>query len=288
MGPINEVDEVDEGDEAVDALGATVEVPAGVQAAEVSRAAEVAAPAAPPDPVTERKVRLLQHSRYFHALPAAILERIAKVTEFVAVSAGDTLIRHGDKADAMYVLEEGVAEIFAVDTRTGAESLINRLGPGACFGEVAFLTRQPRAASVRARTDASLLKVGATEFQVLMDRFHPVAVALSQGLAQWLYEAGTRDTYRFVKLNAFPVQPRAVASLTPRFIEHYKVLPIHRDDTRVIVAMTDPSDLAALDAMRQELGRLALEVVVVAESDLEQFIKKALPVIYQQVEGWVG
>ncbi|MEZ4265491.1 MAG: cyclic nucleotide-binding domain-containing protein [Myxococcota bacterium] len=276
-------DEVDDG-----ALDETVEAPALTGAASGPAEAPQTEEAPALDPLSERKVRLLQHSRYFHALPAAILERIAKVTEFVDVPAGDTLIRHGDKADAMYVLEEGVAEIFSVDTRTGSESLINRLGPGACFGEVAFLTRQPRAASVRARTDCSLLKVGATEFQVLMDRFHPVAVALSQGLAQWLYEAGTRDTYRFVKLSAFPVQPRAVASLTPRFIQHYKVLPIHRDDTRVIVAMTDPSDLAALDAMRQELGRLALEVVVVAESDLEQFIQKALPVIYQQVEGWVG
>lgn len=275
-------------EEVVDGLSATVETPlVGLQAG-AAQAGTSADQVPVMDPLVERKVRLLQHSRYFHALSGPILERIAKITEFIEAAAGDLLIRHGAMADAMYVLEDGVTEIFAVDTRTGAESLINRLGPGACFGEIAFLTRQPRAASVRARTDCSLLKLGATEFQVLMDRFHPVAVALSQGLAQWLYEAGTRDTYRFVKLNAFPVQPRAVASLTPRFIAHYKVLPIHRDDTRVIVAMTDPSDLAAMDAMRQELGRLALEVVIVGESDLEQFVRKALPVIYQQVEGWVG
>ncbi|MCB9729424.1 MAG: cyclic nucleotide-binding domain-containing protein [Deltaproteobacteria bacterium] len=249
---------------------------------------EAPAPPEVDDPATKRKVSLLLHSRYFHALAVPILERIARVTEFVQISGGEVLIQHGEKADAMYVLEEGVAEVFAVDTRTGSESLLRRLTTGACFGEVAFLTGQLRAATVRARTDCSLLKVGATEFQVLMDRFHPVAVALSQSLAQWLYEDGERDTYRFVKLATFPVQPRAVSAFTPRFIKHYKALPVHRDDSRVIVAMTDPTDLVALDAMRQEVGRLALEVVVVSESDLERFVDQVLPLIYQQVEGWVG
>src|SRR5690606_25897566 len=62
---------------------------------------------------------------------------------------GDTIIRQGALGESFYFILEGEAEVF---TRHGdkPDRLIDRLGPGRHFGELALLGDRRRAATVRA------------------------------------------------------------------------------------------------------------------------------------------
>jgi len=88
---------------------------------------------------------------------------------------GDTIIRQGALGESFYFILEGEAEVF---TRHGdkPDRLIDRLGPGRHFGELALLGDRRRAATVRAAGSgpAKVLELDAAAFAELMrlsDRF---------------------------------------------------------------------------------------------------------------------
>lgn len=88
---------------------------------------------------------------------------------------GDTIMQHGALGDVFYFLLEGQVEVFA-RRGNGDETLIDRLGPGQHFGELALLGNRRRSATVRATGDAPVrvleLDVVAFErLQQLSDRF---------------------------------------------------------------------------------------------------------------------
>jgi len=79
-------------------------------------------------------------------------------------SAGQVIIRQGDAANGMYFVEEGEARVTRKDER-GEEREINHLKKGDYFGELALITKKPRAATVTAvgKMKAAFLDVDAFE-----------------------------------------------------------------------------------------------------------------------------
>jgi len=75
----------------------------------------------------------------------------------IAVTAGSVILTEGEPGDTAYVILEGHCTAFQQD---GASELeLRHMGPGEVFGETAIFSHKPRTASVRATTDAVLLKV---------------------------------------------------------------------------------------------------------------------------------
>ena len=157
---------------------------------------------------------------------------------------------------------------------------------GACFGELAFLTGRPRTASARAREDVVLLVLRASDFNILMHKLPPVAISTCKSLADWLYNTNGQIGYRFVKLASFPLQAEMVTHLPRKKIEYYRALPLHRDGNRVVVGMTDPTDLPTVDALRQEFPGCTIETVAIMESELDRFIKVSIPKIIASKDQW--
>jgi aquaporin Z len=74
------------------------------------------------------------------------------------VSAGETVIRQGERGDEAYVIERGSLEVHL--NEASAESLVvARLGPGDWVGEISLILDEPRSATVVAVTDAQLRRV---------------------------------------------------------------------------------------------------------------------------------
>jgi CRP-like cAMP-binding protein len=69
----------------------------------------------------------------------------------VYVPAGDAFFLEGEMGDAVYVLEEGRAEV--VKSRGDRSLVLASLERGVCFGEIALVAICPRTASVRAAID---------------------------------------------------------------------------------------------------------------------------------------
>lgn len=71
--------------------------------------------------------------------------------------AGEEVFKEGDTAQFAYIIEEGEIEIWT--TVKGKQLVLNILGVGSLFGELALVDQQPRSASATARADSLLILV---------------------------------------------------------------------------------------------------------------------------------
>ncbi|MCB1842672.1 MAG: cyclic nucleotide-binding domain-containing protein [Halioglobus sp.] len=81
---------------------------------------------------------------------------------FEVYEAGDIIIRQGDRADYVFNMSSGVAEVLVDDVSVG------RIGEGEIFGAMAALTHADRSATVRAKTTCSVVKVPKEQFTELI------------------------------------------------------------------------------------------------------------------------
>ena len=72
---------------------------------------------------------------------------------------GEVLLEEGSPPDAMYVVTSGELEV--VRRSTGAPLLLNVCGPGDLIGELGVAHGRPRSATVRARSAATVQRIGA-------------------------------------------------------------------------------------------------------------------------------
>ena len=103
------------------------------------------------------------------SLPPESLSRFATAMKRSSVAAGDYVFRLGEEPDRFYVIIDGHAEVVAGGV--GGAGIVNRLGPGDCFGELALLTEGRRTASVRAREALELASLDRGQFAELVREF---------------------------------------------------------------------------------------------------------------------
>ena len=78
--------------------------------------------------------------------------------ELVSLSQGQFLIRQDEPGDSLYVILEGQFRVTRKNDR-GEVVHLNRVGPGACVGEIALVTGERRSASVRADRDSIVARL---------------------------------------------------------------------------------------------------------------------------------
>jgi type IV pilus assembly protein PilB len=77
----------------------------------------------------------------------------------------------------------------------------------------------------------------------------------------------------FVDLTEYPIDASATSLIPEALARRYKALPIGERDGRLLVAMSDPANVYALDDMRAMTNR-DVQPVVATASDIEQAIRK--------------
>jgi MFS family permease len=106
------------------------------------------------------KLALISGNEILAPLTEAVQEELARSLIQVKVPAGETVVEEGMPGDRFYLIETGVAEVRARGL------VVNRLGPGDSFGEIALLRDVPRQATVLAAEDLVLY---ALEREVFLD-----------------------------------------------------------------------------------------------------------------------
>jgi CPA1 family monovalent cation:H+ antiporter len=108
---------------------------------------------------------LLSKVPMFAALNAHDLDAVAHLLRPRVSVPGETLIRTGERGDAMYFISSGVVEVHAAGRHIP-------LAAGDFFGEMALVMDTPRQADVRASSYCQLLVLQAADFKAMLKR-HP-------------------------------------------------------------------------------------------------------------------
>lgn len=92
------------------------------------------------------------------------------------------LISEGDRSDSLYVIESGKVKVYVSD-EDGKEMILNILGPGEQFGEIALVDDAPRSASVMTLEPSRMCIISRTDFQAALHENPGLAFNLVRLLA---------------------------------------------------------------------------------------------------------
>ena len=162
--------------------------------------------------------------------------------------AGSTVIAQGDTAHELYVVEEGVADVFVADSG-GMEHRVGSVHAGGTLGEMSLFTGQPAVGTVRASSDLDVLVVDAAEFERIAAEFPVVyrnlGAILSERLARTNRLATREGLGRVVVLRDSGSQPLLAYAIAASVAWHTRA-------GAVLVVATDDPELEALAALLGE------------------------------------
>jgi hypothetical protein len=119
----------------------------------------------------------LQGVPAFDRLSTQQLVKLAEELQEVRYAAGDLIFKEDDEGDGLYFVLEGEVEL------TLGDAALERIAPGAFFGELSTLDGVPRSTSARACRDARLLRLSREDLLVLMEEAPSLAIGLGQFLS---------------------------------------------------------------------------------------------------------
>jgi CRP/FNR family transcriptional regulator, cyclic AMP receptor protein len=114
------------------------------------------------------RIELMQQMPIFGAIGAGTLEFLLAAAPAIEVPRGGFYFREGDPPSGMYVLEHG--RVTVLKSWKPHALVLQRMGVGDCFGEMALLDLFPRSASVRAEEDCSAIELSSANLYRLFER----------------------------------------------------------------------------------------------------------------------
>lgn len=126
---------------------------------------------------------------FFVALTDDQIRGILNVSRLRACAPGDVIVEQGAPGESLYVILDGLVEIRCgsriVGAITGEES-IWAAEEGDFFGEMSLLDYRPRAATVRAATDAVVLEIPHAPLALLWSADKDLRIVLLTNMARIL------------------------------------------------------------------------------------------------------
>jgi CRP-like cAMP-binding protein len=143
------------------------------------------------DPARLDSAAALARTPLFSHLGRLERARLAGELEEKRFSAGQVIVREGDRPDGLYVIRNGRATVLtgaaqAAATDGAGGTPLTTLGAGEVFGEMALLTDSPRTATVVAETDVIAWRLSRTRFEALLDHERDIARSIERSLSHRL------------------------------------------------------------------------------------------------------
>lgn len=113
---------------------------------------------------------ILARSVAFEDLSTAALDHIIARGLLIEMAPGEMVLAEGTRGPGLYVVLEGLVEIFLPDGATGrarrpTEVHLNTMGPGRCLGEYSLIDEHSTSAAARAMAGAKLFFLSREEFR---------------------------------------------------------------------------------------------------------------------------
>ena len=107
--------------------------------------------------MSEVDFELMRNMPVFGGLSNGTLKMLLDQSDIASVAAGEFYFREGDRAQSLFVLQQGVALVERV--WKDASVVLGRLRKGDCVGEMSLIDMMPRSASVRAEEDCQAIEI---------------------------------------------------------------------------------------------------------------------------------
>jgi CRP/FNR family transcriptional regulator len=104
-------------------------------------------------------IDLLRNVEMFEGLTAKQLKKLAYIFIENVLHAGEVIFSQGDKSENLFLVKSGFIEVITDSPDTKMERVIRILGHGQSVGEMSWVDRGTRSATVRAVTKNTILAV---------------------------------------------------------------------------------------------------------------------------------
>ncbi len=110
----------------------------------------------------------------FEMLTREELSELARTARPVTLGPLERIVVQGQRGTSLFVVVDGVVEVV-LRQDDGHDRAVDTMGRGSVVGEMSLLTGEPRAATVRAITGATVLEIGRPQYEPLL-RARPALV----------------------------------------------------------------------------------------------------------------
>jgi RsiW-degrading membrane proteinase PrsW (M82 family)/CRP-like cAMP-binding protein len=131
----------------------------------------------------EARAERLSRIDIFRNISLADLENLSRAIEVAHFGNGEMLFDKGDQGDAMYLIEQGAIDVYALD-HGHREKHLRTFGVGQVVGDFAVLDGEERSARARAQGDLSVLVLRREVFQMFIQSRPQVILAVLAVLAE--------------------------------------------------------------------------------------------------------
>jgi CRP/FNR family cyclic AMP-dependent transcriptional regulator len=116
-----------------------------------------------PKQAVSSKLAVLRRHPIFCDLDAEAFEQLCRYAKHATLKRGATIYSKGDPGNSLYVVISGTAKM-SISSPDGRSAILNLIGPGEIFGEIALLDGRERTADATANTNCEVFIIDRREF----------------------------------------------------------------------------------------------------------------------------
>ena len=150
----------------------------------------------------------------FGRLPLPALQALMNGLQTVHFAKGKVIVRQGEPGGSMFIVRQGRLRAYAGVGKQARNLAFYR--EGEFFGELAVLTGAPRAATIEAITDCTLLELSADLVQTLRTRFPEFGRLVEERRAQYASKAKPASRSISLRKSFQPTPPSRTRRRTPK------------------------------------------------------------------------
>src|ERR1700710_2565897 len=165
------------------------------------------------------KLEVLRNHPMFSDLEPDALDQLCRYAKHSTLKRGATIVSKGDPGNSLVVVISGTVKI-SISSVDGRSAILNLIGPGEIFGEVALLDGMARTADATANTDCEIFVIDRREFIPFVRSQPTLAMKIIELLCMRL--RWTSDQVEEVILQNLPGR---LASALLRLTEKHKLAP---------------------------------------------------------------
>jgi CRP/FNR family cyclic AMP-dependent transcriptional regulator len=189
----------------------------------------------------------LQDASLFAGLDESAVQIIESHATIRTFFRNSVVLSEGDRTTFLYVILAGRVKVFCSDEE-GKELVLDTLGPGGYFGELALIDDEPRCASVMTLEPTRLAVIGKEQLMACLAEEPRLAMNL------------LRDVVRKLRRETESVRNLALTDVYGRVVKLLAELATERDGLMVVEHLSYRNIAARIGASREMVGRVFKEL----------------------------